>query len=115
MANLQTAEVVTEEKETTTKASCPEKKQTSNPLRLLVGKLVFLDLTVTYKPINKIKECLSLIEAVNSFFFKSKFIFYRFNIEINLSESRIVLVKKWTTLSRIGSWPIRPRLIPARK
>lgn len=64
MTNLQTTKILTEEKEGVTSGPCSEKKHSSNPLRLLVGKLVFLDLTVNYKPINKIKECLSLIEAV---------------------------------------------------
>ncbi len=35
----------------------------SNPLRLLVGKSVFLDLN-SYKPLSKVRECLSLIGSV---------------------------------------------------
>ena len=40
-------------------------KQSSNPLILLVGKLVFLDLNSSYKPLNKVKQCLNLIGAVS--------------------------------------------------
>ncbi len=40
-------------------------QQKTNPLRLLVGKLVFLDLNSSYKPLNKVKECLNLIDAVS--------------------------------------------------
>lgn len=36
-----------------------------NPLILLVGKLVFLDLNSTYKPLNKVKQCLNQIGAVS--------------------------------------------------
>ena len=39
-------------------------KQSSNPLRLLDNKLVFLDLN-TYKMLNKVKECLRLIDVVS--------------------------------------------------
>ena len=51
---------------TALKAS-PQSASTSNPLRLLVGKLVFLDLNSSYKPLSKVKECLSLIGAVSKF------------------------------------------------
>lgn len=36
----------------------------SNPLRLLVGKLVFLDIQNSNKLLSKVKECLRIIEAV---------------------------------------------------
>lgn len=39
------------------------KRQSSNPLVLLVGKLVFLDLNSSYKPLSKVKRCLNLIGA----------------------------------------------------
>ncbi len=41
-------------------------KSSSNPLILLVGKMVFLDLNSSYKPLNKVKQCLNLIGAVSS-------------------------------------------------
>lgn len=40
-------------------------KASNNPLRLLVGKLVFLDIHNSYKMLNKVKECMNLIDAVN--------------------------------------------------
>ncbi|CAF0745024.1 unnamed protein product [Brachionus calyciflorus] len=43
--------------------SQPPQKTSTNPLRLLVGKLVFLDIQNSYKLLNKVKECLNLIEA----------------------------------------------------
>lgn len=39
-------------------------RQSSNPLVKLVGKLVFLDLTSSYKPLSKVKQCMNLINAV---------------------------------------------------
>ena len=39
-------------------------KPQSNPLRLLVDKVVFLDLN-SYKPLGKVKECLNSIDAVS--------------------------------------------------
>lgn len=41
------------------------KKTTNNPLRLLVGKNVFLDIHNSFKMLNKVKECMNLIDAVN--------------------------------------------------
>ncbi|RNA06659.1 POU class transcription factor 1 isoform X4 [Brachionus plicatilis] len=38
-------------------------KASNNPLRLLVGKLVFLDIHNSYKMLNKVKECMNLIDA----------------------------------------------------
>lgn len=43
-----------------------QQQSSSNPLRLLVGKLVFLDIQNSFKQLNKVKECLTLIEAVSS-------------------------------------------------
>lgn len=37
----------------------------SNPLRLLVDKVVFLDLN-SYKPLEKVKECLTSLDAVSN-------------------------------------------------
>lgn len=41
-------------------------RQSSNPLVKLVGKLVFLDLTSSYKPLSKVKQCMNLINAVRN-------------------------------------------------
>jgi hypothetical protein len=52
-------------------AECPKERQ-SNPLRLLVGKVVYLDISSSYKLLNKVKECLNLIEVVwCTFIFKN--------------------------------------------
>lgn len=40
------------------------KKPLNNPLRLLIGKIVFLDINNSYKVLNKVKECMKLINAV---------------------------------------------------
>lgn len=45
-----------------------EENKTENDLdslNILSGKLVYLDLNSNYKSLNKVKECLSLIGAVN--------------------------------------------------
>jgi hypothetical protein len=44
-------------------------RQSSNPLVKLVGKLVFLDLTSSYKPLGKVKQCMNMINAVREFIF----------------------------------------------
>ena len=41
----------------------------SNPLKQLVGKSVYLDLNNSYKLLKKVKECLSYIEAVSLCFY----------------------------------------------
>lgn len=40
------------------------KKSGTNPLRLLIGKVVFLDINNSYKILNKVKECMKLVDAV---------------------------------------------------
>ena len=63
-------------------------KQSSNPLILLVGKLVFLDLNSSYKPLNKVKQCLNLIGAVSYGFF------YYFKFELNLNRTGLKIQNK---------------------
>ena len=60
----------------------PSSTKTLNPLRLLIEKLVFLDLNTSYKHLGKLKECLITIGVVSSLFFRhNKFhsVFYLFN------------------------------------
>lgn len=59
------------------------KRQSSNPLVLLVGKLVFLDLNSSYKPLSKVKRCLNLIGAV-SHFFLNIFLIQFFNLNLKI-------------------------------
>jgi hypothetical protein len=39
---------------------------TTNPLALLEGKVVFLDLSSSYKLIKKLKECLNIFDVVST-------------------------------------------------
>ena len=55
---------VTSATSTTTNTQSPN--TSGNPLRKLVGKLVYLDLNNSYKHKNKVKECLQFIEAVSN-------------------------------------------------
>ena len=50
---------------TNTPTGTPTRRESSNPLVLLVGKLVFLDLNSSYKPLSKVKQCMNLIGAVS--------------------------------------------------
>jgi hypothetical protein len=52
-------------------SNTPQQHQSSNPLRLLIGKLVFLDLNA-YKLKHRLVECLSLIEVVIRFYLNKK-------------------------------------------
>ena len=56
--------LVSQEKNTLISTTNSIQSTSGNPLRSLVGKIVFLDLN-SYKLSEKVKECLNLIGAVN--------------------------------------------------
>ena len=53
-----------DQKSTPKIVTTPRQQTTTNPLRLLIDKSVFLDLNTSYKQLGKLKECLTTIGVV---------------------------------------------------